>query len=144
MLGDANGMMQRQHRDRRCEPDARGIGGHIGKHEVRAGQHAQRIEVMLADPGRVHAKFLGIECLGGDVRNELVRGTDIVFVVIVAQREIAEVHGPSSLVGDRRTIDSATVVSAIIQDSRMVVKAFMQPGDKPCVARLFGACETTN
>ena len=32
-------------------------------------------------------------CFGGDVGDELVRGAGVVFVVVVAQREIAEIHG---------------------------------------------------
>ena len=48
--------------------------------------------MMLADPGRMHAELVGIERLGGDVGDELVRGAGVVFVVIVAQREVAEVH----------------------------------------------------
>ena len=47
---------------------------------------------MLADPGRVHAELFGIERLGGDVGDELVRGTGIVVVMIVAEREITEIH----------------------------------------------------
>jgi hypothetical protein len=40
----------------------------------------------------MHAELVGIERLGGDVGDELVRGAIVVFVMIVAQREIAEVH----------------------------------------------------
>ena len=58
----------------------------------RAGEHAQRVEVMLADPGRVHADLVGIQRLSRDVGDELVRRPRVVLVVIVAQREIAEVH----------------------------------------------------
>src|SRR5262245_59161223 len=125
-------MMQRQHRDRRCEPDAGSIGGHIGQHKVRAGQHAQRIEVMLTDPGRMHAKLLGVECLGSDVGDELIRGAGIVFIVVVTEREIPEVHGPSSWLATGGTsdiatvadaIDNATVAGALIQKRRIAVKA---------------------
>ena len=101
LLGDANRMMQRQHRHRRRKPDAGGVGGDIGEHEVRAGQHAERIEMMLADPGRMHAELVGIERLGGDVGDELVRGARIIFVVIIAQRKVAEIH--VSLPGSRST-----------------------------------------
>ena len=48
--------------------------------------------MMLADPGRMHAELVGIERFGGDVGDELVRGARIVFVMVVAQREIAELH----------------------------------------------------
>ncbi len=92
LLGDANGMMQRRHRYRGREPDARRVCGDVGEHKVRAGQHAERIEVVLADPGRMHAELVGVERLGGDVGDELVRGSTVVFVVVVAQREITELH----------------------------------------------------
>ena len=92
LLGDANRMMQRQHRHRRREPDARRVGGDVAEHDVRAGQNAERVEMVLADPGRVHAELVGIERLGGDVGNELIGGARVVFVVVVAQCEVAEVH----------------------------------------------------
>ena len=72
LLGDANGMMQRQHRHRRRKPDARRVRGDIGQHEVGARQDAERIEMMLADPGRMHAELVGVQRLGGDVGDELV------------------------------------------------------------------------
>ena len=92
LLGDADRVVQRQHGHRRRQADARAAGGDIGEHEVGTGKHAERIEVMLADPGRVHAELFGIERLGGDVGDELVRGTGIVVVMIVAEREITEIH----------------------------------------------------
>src|SRR5579872_3652125 len=48
--------------------------------------------MVLADPGRMHAELLGIERLRGDVGDELVRGAGIVLIMIVAQREITELH----------------------------------------------------
>src|SRR5260221_9265072 len=48
--------------------------------------------MMLAVPGRVHAELVGIDRLVGDVGDELVGRPRIVVVVIVAQREIAEIH----------------------------------------------------
>ena len=92
LLGDANGMMQRRHIHGGRQPDVLGVGCDISEHDVRAGQHAERIEVVLADPGGVHAELVGIERLGGNVGDELVRGAGVIVVVIVAQREIAEVH----------------------------------------------------
>ena len=92
LLGDANWMVQRQHRHRRREPDARGVGGDIAEDEIRTGQNAERVEMMLADPGRVHAELVGIERLGDDVGDELIGGAGIVGVMVVAEREIAEVH----------------------------------------------------
>src|SRR5262249_54970827 len=92
LLGDADRMMQRQHVDSRREAQPRGIGGDISQHHVRTRQHAERVEMMFADPGRMHADLLGVQRLGGDVGDEMVRGACVVFVVIVAQREIAEIH----------------------------------------------------
>src|SRR5712671_8044235 len=48
--------------------------------------------MMLADPGRMHAEAVGVERLVGDVGHELVGAARIVFVVVVAQREVAEFH----------------------------------------------------
>ena len=94
LLGDADRVVQRQHGHRRRQADALGAGGDIGEHEVGAGQHAERIEMVFADPRRVHAELFGIERLGGDVGDKLVRGTGIVVVMIVAEREITEIHFP--------------------------------------------------
>jgi hypothetical protein len=52
--------------------------------------------MMLADPHRVHAKLLGVERFRGNVGKELIRGPRIVEVVVVAQREVAELHGAVS------------------------------------------------
>ena len=60
LLGDADRMMQRQHGDRRREPDVLGARGDIGEHQVGAGEHAERVEMMLADPGRMHAELVGV------------------------------------------------------------------------------------
>src|SRR5580700_1597359 len=120
LLGDANGMMQRRHRHRGREPDARRIGGDVGQHQVRAGQYAERIEMMLADPGRMHAELVGVKRLGGDVGDELVGGAIVVFVVVVAQREITELHvrPPTNYIfiaTAGRIDDNASVVNAIIK-----------------------------
>jgi hypothetical protein len=95
LFRDADRMMQRQHGDRRRQPDMLRARGDIGKHEVGAGEHAQRIEMVLADPCGMHAERIGEQRFVRDVGNELVRRPRIVFVVIVAQREIAEFHGAS-------------------------------------------------
>jgi hypothetical protein len=52
-----------------------------------AGQHAERAEMMVADPYRVHAEFVGIECFCQDIDDEPIRRAQIVAVVIVAQRK---------------------------------------------------------
>src|SRR5262249_17168313 len=51
--------------------------------------------MMLANPSGVHAELLGVQRLIGNLLHKLVRGTRIAVVVIVAEREIAELHGPS-------------------------------------------------
>ena len=93
LLGDADRMMQRHHGHRRREADAAGARRDVGQHQVGAGQDAERVEMMLADPGRMHAELFGIERLVGDVLDEGVGGTGVVLVVIVAEREVAEFHG---------------------------------------------------
>jgi hypothetical protein len=40
----------------------------------------------------VHAELVGIKRFSGDVGDELIGGARVIFVVIVAQREIAELH----------------------------------------------------
>src|SRR5215475_4838648 len=47
---------------------------------------------MLSDPCRVHAELVGVECLVRDVGDELVGRPRVGVVVIVAQREISELH----------------------------------------------------
>ena len=93
LFGDADRMMQRQHGDRRRQPDALGARGDIGERQVGTGQHAERAEMMLADPRRVHPQLFGIQRLVDDVRDELVGRARVVVVVVVAQREVAEFHG---------------------------------------------------
>jgi len=85
-------------------------------------RNAERIEVMLADPGGVHAELVGKERFGGDLGDELVRGAGVVVVVIVAQREIAEVHDalPVAVNCDplrpcgSRIVENASVVNTLI------------------------------
>ena len=92
LFGDADRVMQRQHGDRGGQPDVRRPGGDVGQHEVGTGEDAEGAEVMLADPRGVHAQLLRVERLGGDVGDELVRRPRVVQIVVVAQREIAELH----------------------------------------------------
>lgn len=92
MLSDADRMMQRQNRDRRGEADALRSGGDIGEHEIGAGEHPQRAEVMLADPRRAEAHLFGINRLVDDVGDEPIGAPGLVRVTIVASREIAEFH----------------------------------------------------
>src|SRR5258705_8013979 len=48
--------------------------------------------MMLADPGRMHAEPIGVQCFFRYVGDELVRRPRVVLVVIVAQGEVAEFH----------------------------------------------------
>src|SRR5215468_6536523 len=48
--------------------------------------------MMLADPYGVHAELLRVERLRRDVGDELIRRARVIQVVIVAQREVTEVH----------------------------------------------------
>jgi hypothetical protein len=92
LLGDADRVVQRRDRDGGRKPYVLGTRGGKGHHEIRAGQDAERIEMMLADPGRMHAKLIGVECLRSNVRNKGVGVTRIIFVVVIAEREVAELH----------------------------------------------------
>ena len=92
LLGDPDRIVQRQHRDGGSEPDMLGARGDIGEHQIGTGQHAERIEMMLADPGRMHAELVGIQRFVGDVGDELVGRARVVRVMVVAQCEIAEFH----------------------------------------------------
>ena len=92
LFGDPDRMMQRQHGDGRRQPDARAACRDRREHEIGAGEHAERVEMVLADPGRMHADRLAVERLGRDVGDELIRRARVIVVVVVAQREIAEVH----------------------------------------------------
>ena len=47
---------------------------------------------MLADPGRMHADVLGINRLIANFEHELLGGSRIVLVAIVAEREVSEFH----------------------------------------------------
>jgi hypothetical protein len=60
LFGDANGMMQRRDGHRRREANVLGARRDIGQHEIGTGQHAERVEMVLADPGRVHAELVGV------------------------------------------------------------------------------------
>ena len=92
LLGDADRMMQRQDRDRRGEANIPRSGRDIGEHEIGAGEHPQRAEMMLADPRRVEADLFGIDRFVDDVGDKPVGGSVVIPVTIVAEREIAEFH----------------------------------------------------
>ncbi|MEJ2121703.1 MAG: hypothetical protein P8Z76_13550 [Alphaproteobacteria bacterium] len=90
-------VVQRQHRDGGGEADALGLRDDARQQQVRPGIHPERIEMMLADPGRVIAELVGQDRLLADLGDELIGGAGIVFVVVVAEREIAEFHERGSL-----------------------------------------------
>ncbi len=92
--------MERQHGYGGGEADALGARRYAREHEVGAGEHAEGTEMMLPDPGGMEAHLLGVNRLIEDVGHELVGAPMVVFVVVVAQREIAEIHllsAPSQL-----------------------------------------------
>jgi hypothetical protein len=47
----------------------------------------------------VHADLIGVDRLGGNVGDELVGVARVVFVVVVAEREVAELHGAPPIPG---------------------------------------------
>jgi hypothetical protein len=98
LLGNADRVMQRQHRDGRSQTDMAGSRRDIGEHQIGTGKHTQSAEVMLADSGGMETHLLGLNRLVGDVGYEVAGAPGVVFVVIVAQLEIAEFHSvpPSS------------------------------------------------
>ena len=60
LFGDADRIVQRQHRNRGRKADMFGARSDISQHHFRRGIHAERIEMMLADPGRMHADLVGV------------------------------------------------------------------------------------
>src|SRR5713101_466978 len=56
--------------------------------------------MMIADPGRVEADFLGPQRLGVDVLDEVLGRARIVGIAVVAQREVTELHGVPSCLAD--------------------------------------------
>ena len=67
-------------------------GGNVGQHKIRTGKYAKRTEMMLADPGGMHSKFIRQDGFCQNILNELVRTPRVVQVMIIAEREIAKVH----------------------------------------------------
>jgi hypothetical protein len=53
---------------------------------------------MLADPGGMEAKPIGLDRFIDDIGNKLIRWAWIVAIAVVAEREIAELHGRVILV----------------------------------------------
>ena len=82
--------------------------------------------MVLADPGRMHADTIGVDGFLGDVADELVGGARIVFVVIVAQGEVAEVHSAPPIV---HRAAAPFLVAVIIDAFATVVNATDRPAD---------------
>jgi hypothetical protein len=66
-------MVQRQNSNCGRQPDPSGHRRDRGKQHVRAGVDAQRVEMMLTDPGRVVSELVGMDRLFTDLQNELLR-----------------------------------------------------------------------
>jgi len=92
-LRDVDRVVDRQHDDGRCQPQAGRGSGDIGQHDRGHRHAAAPVEVVLADPGRVEPKLLGQHRLVAYLHQELLGRTRIVGVAIVAQCEVAEFHG---------------------------------------------------
>src|SRR5215510_988470 len=78
--------------------------------------------MVLADPSRVHAELVGVQGLLRDVADELVRRPCVVFVVIVAQGEVAEFHNTPPFGSPGH---GPVLVSGIIDAFATVVNAIM-------------------
>ena len=68
ILGDADRQFQRQGDDAGAQPDSRRVGGDMGQEHEGGGQSAFALmEMVLGDPGRIEAAFLGMpDLLGGE------------------------------------------------------------------------------
>ena len=125
LLCDPDRVVQRQHGHGRREADAVGASRDVREDQIGGGENPERVEMVLADPGRMHADLLGVERFRGDVLDELVSRALVVLIVIIAQGEISKIHfrlllaerlsaAWSLLVNDR--LDNATIVNIIILD----------------------------
>ena len=94
----------------------------MGEDKVGTGEDAERVEMMLADPGRVHAELIGVDRFVSDVGDELVGVARVVFVVIVAEREVSEFHGrsPSVLAVPQVAVVAAAPRSRIYMNSQLL------------------------
>ena len=92
LLRHPDGVVQRQDGHRGRETDVPGARGNVRKHDVGRGKHAQRVEMMLADPCGTHADLIGVKRFSRDIGHELVGRAMVVLVMIVAEREIAKIH----------------------------------------------------
>ncbi len=84
--------MQRHDGDGGRHADVLCLGDERSEQDMRAGVDAKRVEMMLADPGRVHADAVGVQGFFANVENELFRRALDVVVIVVAQCEVAELH----------------------------------------------------
>ena len=91
-------MVERQHGYGGGQANALGERGDAGQEGRRRGIDAERIEMVLADPDRVHAEPIGEEGFLANVQDETLGTPRIVGIMIVAQGEITELHaGPLPL-----------------------------------------------
>ena len=82
--------MQRKHGDRRRKADMFRLCSQVGEDELGRRIHAQCAEMMLPDPGGMHAELFGEQRLLDDFADELVGGAAIAGILIVAQCEITK------------------------------------------------------
>ena len=92
LLCDPDRVVQRQHGHGRREADAVGASRDVREDQIGGGENPERVEMVLADPGRMHADLLGVERFRGDVLDELVSRALVVLIVIIAQGEISKIH----------------------------------------------------
>ena len=107
LLGHADGMVQWKHIDGRRKADLRRFGSHLAEQQVGARRHTQGAEVVLAYPGGMHADGVRVDGFRDDVGDALVGRARVVFVMVVAEREIAETQNCSpvnSAHGARRAL----------------------------------------
>src|SRR6185436_8754257 len=89
--------------------------------------------MMLADPGRMHAELVGVQRFGGDIGHELIGVARIVFVVIVAQREITELHGALLWAGKRSAHARVAATAATLFSKKPASESRpLRPRGVPC------------
>src|SRR5579862_392208 len=85
-------MMERKHGYGRRKANALGPGRNIGERQIRAGQNAERVEMVLADPSGMKSELVREDRFVDNIVDILVGAAAVVRIVVVAQREIAEIH----------------------------------------------------
>ena len=72
MLGHSDRVVQGQYRDGRRQPNVLRTSRDVSEHDIGRGEHAERVEMVLSDPGGMHSYFVSIKRLGSDVGYELI------------------------------------------------------------------------